>query len=90
MVRRWLRLRSPGWRRSALVNGVGATATGVVLIVVAVTKLIHGAWIVLLLLLLLLLMLVFRAIHRHYEQVAEQLPLTQHHHRCAFLLEPIK
>jgi type IV secretory pathway VirB3-like protein len=75
MVRRWLRLRGPGWRRSALVNGVGATATGVVLIVVAATKFIHGAWIVLLL--LLLLMLVFRAIRRHYEQVAEQLSLTQ-------------
>jgi amino acid transporter len=75
MVRRWLGLRSPGWRRSAFINGVGATATGVVLIIVTATKLVHGAWIVLLLLLALLL--VFRTIHRHYQQVAEQLSLAQ-------------
>jgi amino acid transporter len=75
MVRHWLGLRSPGWRRSAFINGVGATTTGVVLIIVTGTKLVHGAWIVLLLLLALLL--VFRTIHRHYQQVAEQLSLSR-------------
>jgi amino acid transporter len=75
MVRHWLGLRSPGWRRSAFINGVGATTTGVVLIIVTATKLVHGAWIVLFLLLALLL--VFRAIHRHYEDVAEQLSLKR-------------
>ncbi len=75
MVRRWGRLRTPGWHRSALVNGVGAIATGVVLVVVAATKFTHGAWIVLLL--LLIMVLGFRRIHRHYQEVAEQLSLTQ-------------
>jgi hypothetical protein len=75
MVRHWLKLRGPGWRRSALVNGVGAAATGVVLIVVTGTKLMHGAWIVLLLLMILILF--FRAIHRHYQEVANQLSLTR-------------
>jgi amino acid transporter len=75
MVRRWLRLRSPGWRRSALINGVGALATGIVLIVVAATKFMLGAWMVLLFLLVLLL--AFRAIHRHYQEVAEQLSLSK-------------
>ena len=75
MVRRWFRLRSPGWLRSALINGLGATATGVVLIVVAVTKFVHGAWIILLLIPLLVLGL--RAIHRHYEEVADQLSLSR-------------
>lgn len=75
MVRRWLKLRSPGWRRSALINGVGAVATGVVLVVVTATKFVHGAWIVLLL--LALLVLLFRTIRRHYEEVAEQLSLTR-------------
>jgi hypothetical protein len=75
MVRRWRKLRTSGWQRSALVNGLGAIATGVVLVVVAATKLAHGAWIVLLL--LVLLVLGFRAIHSHYRAVAEQLSLTQ-------------
>jgi amino acid transporter len=75
MVRHWLKLRSPGWRRSALINGVGATATGVVLTVVTATKFVHGAWIVLLLLVVLILF--FRTIHRHYAEVAEQLSLTR-------------
>jgi len=75
MVRHWLRLRSSGWRRSAFINGVGAIATGAVLIVVTATKFAHGAWIVLLLLLALLL--IFRTIHRHYQEVAEQLSLSR-------------
>ncbi len=75
MVRRWLKLRGAGWRHSALINGVGATATGVVMIVVAATKFVHGAWIVLLL--IPLLVRGFWVIHRHYEEVANQLSLSQ-------------
>jgi amino acid transporter len=75
MVRRWLRLRSPGWRHSAVINGVGAIATGGVLVVVAATKFVHGAWIVLLL--IPLLVQGFRTIRRHYDDVAQQLSLTQ-------------
>lgn len=75
MVRRWLKLRSPGWRHSAVINGVGAMATGVVLVVVAATKFVHGAWIVLLF--IPLLVRGFRTIHRHYDEVAEQLSLSQ-------------
>lgn len=75
MVRRWLKLRSPRWRRSAVINGVGAIATGVVAVVVAATKFVQGAWIVLLL--IPLLVQGFRTIRRHYDEVAEQLSLTQ-------------
>src|SRR5436190_447235 len=46
MVRRWWRMREPGWHRHMAVNGVGALATGVVAIVIAMTKFTHGAWIV--------------------------------------------
>jgi len=75
MVRRWFKLRGSGWRRSALINGVGAVTTGVVLVVVAATKFVHGAWMALLL--ILFLVQVFRAIHQHYEEVAEQLSLSK-------------
>ena len=60
-------------RRSALINGFGAVVTGVVLVIVAVTKTLEGAWIVLLL--IPLIVVVFKATRRHYDHVAAQLTL---------------
>jgi hypothetical protein len=59
------------WRKSIVINGVGALATFIVLVVLIVTKFIHGAWIVVLLIPILVAM--FRAVHRHYAEVARQL-----------------
>ena len=59
------------WRKSIAINGIGAIATFVVLMVFIATKFIHGAWVVVLLVPLLVLM--FRKIHRHYIEVAQQL-----------------
>jgi hypothetical protein len=73
MVVHWRRLRAPGWRASAVINGVGATVTGLVLLVVAATKAHEGAWIIMLL--IPLNVVFFRVTHRHYEQVADQLTL---------------
>jgi amino acid transporter len=38
MVVHWRRLSEPGWKRSAVINGLGAVATAVVTLVIAVTK----------------------------------------------------
>lgn len=59
------------WRKSILINGLGAVATFVVLCVFVVTKFVHGAWIVVVIVPLLVLM--FRSIHKHYARVAKQL-----------------
>ena len=59
------------WKKSIVVNGVGAAATLVVLVVLVITKFLHGAWIVVVL--IPLLVGLFRAIHRHYVDVATQL-----------------
>jgi amino acid transporter len=59
------------WKKSILINGLGAVATLVVLIVLVITKFVHGAWIVVVLIPLLVAM--FRAIHRHYLDVGRQL-----------------
>jgi amino acid transporter len=59
------------WKKSIVINGVGALATAVVLTVFILTKFIHGAWIVVVVIPLLVLM--FRAIHGHYLSVARQL-----------------
>lgn len=63
--------RGSHWKKSLVINGIGAIATCVVLIVFIATKFIHGAWVVVLLIPLLVLM--FLKIHRHYVQVAHQL-----------------
>src|SRR5215217_7506468 len=46
MTRRHLRLRQLGWRKGLLINGLGATVTLLVLIVITITKFTHGAWMV--------------------------------------------
>ncbi len=64
MVRRWLRTREPGWQRSVVLNAVGAVTTGLVLVIVAVVKFSHGAWIVLIAIPLLVALML--AVRRHY------------------------
>jgi amino acid transporter len=44
MVRYWQRRRDPGWRRKAIINGVGGICTGVVAILVIQAKFTAGAW----------------------------------------------
>jgi amino acid transporter len=62
---------SSHWKKSIVVNAVGAVATFIVLCVFIATKFIHGAWIVVVVIPLLVFM--FRAIHKHYVGVAKQL-----------------
>ncbi|HEX7722956.1 MAG TPA: APC family permease [Pyrinomonadaceae bacterium] len=59
------------WKKSIVVNGLGGIATFIVLVVLVITKFIHGAWIVVVL--IPLLVALFRAIQRHYVDVATQL-----------------
>ncbi|MET8050566.1 MULTISPECIES: APC family permease [unclassified Streptosporangium] len=79
MVRHWSRhLRTetdPKVRhqmyRSRTINFFGGVMTGVVLVVVLLTKFTHGAWIVCVAMPVLFLMM--KGIHRHYENVAREL-----------------
>ena len=73
MVRRWLRTRPEGWGWKVAINAVGAATTGTVLVVVAATKFMDGAWVVILLIGLLIML--FLAIRSHYSSVARQLSL---------------
>jgi amino acid transporter len=73
MVRRWFRQRTAGWGWRASVNGFGALVTGIVMVTIAVTKFVDGAWIVVVL--IPTLVFAFAAVHRHYDEVADQLSL---------------
>ncbi len=74
MVMHWLRSKEPNAYLSAIVNGVGAFATGLTLIIVIVTKFAEGAWLVLIV--LPLLFLIMQAIEWHYREVADEIAIT--------------
>src|SRR6266446_5002863 len=69
MVRHWWRLRreQKGWLRRLAINGLGAFTTLLVSLVIASTKFLEGAWIVVVLIPLLVLM--FLGIGYHYRRV---------------------
>jgi amino acid transporter len=71
MVRYWHRSRQRGWHGRALVNGLGATATGIVTLVVIWTKFAEGAWLVLVA--VPLLVFSFLGVNRHYRRFARRL-----------------
>jgi hypothetical protein len=71
MVRHWLRTKEPRWQRSVAINAVGAATTGVVLVVIATVKFVHGAWLVIVAVPLLVALML--SIRRHYLSVASQL-----------------
>jgi hypothetical protein len=63
----------PRWQAHAAVNALGAVATAVVVLVIAVTKFTHGAWIVIII--TPLMILGFYTIRRHYDSLRGQLTL---------------
>lgn len=71
MVVHWRRVKERGWRRALLVNAVGATATGVVAIIIGATKFLDGAW--LSMGFMALLVFVLWRIKLHYEDANGQL-----------------
>jgi amino acid transporter len=73
MVRHWLKEERPASHHIAL-NALGAVTTGVVTVVIAVSKFTHGAWMVIVLIPLIVLGLL--RINRHYQKVGEQLTLA--------------
>ncbi len=88
MVRRWLRLRTKGWQTSLFFNALGAVATALVVVIIAVSKFDNGAeigfslgrfsphygvWIVLML--VPAMVVFFLHIHRHYIEMSQELSL---------------
>jgi hypothetical protein len=67
MVLHWRR-HQPGAWHLMLVNGLGAVATGITVVVVLVAKFVEGAWVTVLLIPLMLA--VMGAVRRHYHTVA--------------------
>jgi amino acid transporter len=67
MVGHWRRVGGPGSIRGMIVNGIGAAATGVTVMVVLSAKFVEGAWITVLL--IPGLFFAMGAVRRHYHRV---------------------
>ena len=74
MVRHHLRLHEQGWRRGVVVNSVGAAATLIVLLIVAVTKFAVGAWLPIVVVPAIIVL--FVAIKRHYARVGRTIAIS--------------
>ncbi|HTS76664.1 MAG TPA: APC family permease [Bryobacteraceae bacterium] len=71
MVVHWRRLKAPGWVHSMFINGLGAIATGITVVVVLVAKFVAGAWITVVL--IPVMMFVMIAVRRQYHNMALQI-----------------
>jgi amino acid transporter len=78
MVVHWLHSKERRRHVKLVVNAAGAVTTGVVAVIVASTKFLEGAWIVLLL--VPLLAFSFWAIHRHYAHARRELAAVPKRH----------
>lgn len=77
MVIRWLTHKTGKWRTKLAINGLGALVTGIVTMVIAVTKFTHGAWVILVLVPVMVYW--FRAVNNHYLDVKKQLDFDNYH-----------
>ncbi|MEM3527806.1 MAG: APC family permease, partial [Candidatus Bathyarchaeia archaeon] len=73
MVVHWWREKDGMWMLKAILNGIGASATAVTLLVVGISKFLEGAWVTIIL--ISILVAGFLRIHNHYREVTEQLSL---------------
>lgn len=95
MTRHHLRLRQPGWRKGLAVNGTGAAVTLVVLVIITITKFVHGAWMVVVALPLIVGMLLRTRATYHAELAALRVAVTERlaprkpRHEVIVLLETV-
>ena len=73
LVVHWRKERGAHWLKRAIVNGIGAVITGIVVLVIAETKFFYGAWIILVF--IPFMVFIFKKIHSHYQDMSDQLHL---------------
>jgi amino acid transporter len=92
MVMHWRRVGGPGSHISLAVNGIGAVATGIALVVILAAKFFEGAWITMLL--IPAVFFLFVRVKRHYDFVADEIrcttPLDVSHHEPPVIVVPIQ
>jgi len=75
MVVHWKRQGGKGASTRMFLNGLGAVATGVTVVVVLLAKFVEGAWITALLVVAMILFM--RGVRRHYDHVSRDIDLER-------------
>ncbi len=75
MVKHWFKVKTEKYRIRAAINCLGAVLTLIVVIIFAVMKFTHGAWLVIVV--IPLVIKGFLKIKKHYDAVAKQLTLEK-------------
>ena len=75
MVVHWNKVRGAYWRVRAVINGLGAVATGIVVLIIGISKFFYGAWVVLVF--IPIMIFIFKKIKEHYNDMADQLHLPE-------------
>ena len=92
MVRHWHQQHGPGWRRRAVINGVGAVFTTVALAIELFSKFLEGAWLVVIVVPLLVLM--FSRINVTYRRIGGALRLGRTppppHRQRSLVIVPVR
>jgi amino acid transporter len=74
MVMHWSRSKDQNARLSAVVNGTGAIATAITLLIVIATKFAEGAWLVVIVVPLLFVLML--SINRHYVRIGREVAVS--------------
>lgn len=73
MFVRWVKRKEDKWKHKTFINGAGMVITGITCIIIAASKFLHGAWIVLIC--IPVLVYIMERIRRHYHYVKESLKI---------------
>ena len=76
MVIHWRREQGRNWHLKAFLNGLGALVTGSTLLIVSISKFGEGAFITILV--IPIIVVIFLRIHAHYDQIRQELSLSEH------------
>ena len=75
MVVHWKKVKGAYWQLRASINALGALATGIVVLIIGISKFFYGAWVVLVF--IPIMIFIFKKIKGHYNDMAEQLHLPE-------------
>ncbi|SHF91832.1 amino acid/polyamine/organocation transporter, APC superfamily (TC 2.A.3) [Caldanaerobius fijiensis DSM 17918] len=78
MVIHWNREKGANWHIRAIINAIGAITTAIIVVIIAITKFIYGAWLVVVF--IPSLIIVYKKIYKHYNDIREQLRLPKDHY----------
>lgn len=75
MFMKWMHHKEGKWKQKACINGIGTMITGITCIIIAASKFLHGAWIVMICIPLLVFLM--EKVHAHYLDVKKQLSVVE-------------